>query len=101
MGWYGAIRTSPSSGLGYSDGGDSYRLGALGSLLDLELDALVLLEAAEAAALDLRKVHEDILRAVIWRDEAEALVAVEPLHSSLCHLLTSLIQCGCTKNIRA
>src|SRR6476620_1161654 len=91
MGWYGIIRTSPLSGLGHSDGGDSHRLGALGSLLDLELDALVRLEGAEAAALDLGKVHEDILRAVIRGDEAEALVAVEPLHSSLCHLLTSLI----------
>src|SRR5690242_6855465 len=99
MGWHGAIRTSPSSGLGRLDGGDSHRLGALGSLLDLELDALVLLEGAEAAALDLGKVHEDILRPVVRGDEAEAFVAVEPFHSSLCHLLTSLIQFGCTKNI--
>lgn len=30
--------------LGRSDGGDAYRLGALGSLRDLELDALILIE---------------------------------------------------------
>ena len=41
------------------------------------------------------------VRAALDRDEAITLVAVEPFHSSLCHLLTSLIQSGCTKNIRA
>ena len=67
-------------------------MGTLGSLLDLELDTLDLLGGAEAASLDLGKVHENIFRAVVRGDETEALVAVEPLHSSLCHLLTSLIQ---------
>jgi hypothetical protein len=98
MGWYGHSRTS--SCVGFLDCSDSYRLGSLGPLLDLELDTLVFLERAKAASLDLGKVDEDILRAIVRGDEAEALITVEPLHSSLCHLLTSLIQFGCTKNIR-
>jgi hypothetical protein len=36
-------------------------------------------------------VDEEVLRAVVRGDEAEALFTVEPFHSSLCHLLTSLI----------
>src|SRR4051812_36660211 len=31
-------------------------------------------------------MHEEILALVIGRDEAEALVVVEPLHGSCCHL---------------
>jgi len=101
MGWYGIIRTSPPVCMGRSDYSDSHCLGTLGSLLDLELNALILLERAEAASADLGKVDEHVRRAAVRSDEAEAFVAVEPFHSSLCHLLTSLIQCGCTKNIRA
>jgi hypothetical protein len=70
-------------------------------LLDLELDTLVFLERPKAAAADLGEVDEDILRPIVRSDKAEALFTVEPFHSSLCHLLTSLIQSGCTKNIRA
>lgn len=43
------------------EGGHSHRLGAFGPLGDFELDALILLEAAEAAFLDLRMVDEYIL----------------------------------------
>jgi hypothetical protein len=38
-----------------------------------------LLEAAEAFSVDGRLVHEDLLAAVVGRDEAEALLRVEPL----------------------
>ncbi len=41
-----------------SDDGDTGRLGALGALADLEPHVLVLFEAAEPAALDLRVVNE-------------------------------------------
>jgi hypothetical protein len=72
------------------DGSDSYCLGAFGSLLDLELDTLVLREGAVAASLDLGIVDEEILRAAIGGDEVEARVTVEPFHSSLCiYLLPS------------
>src|SRR2546429_7150970 len=84
----------------FLDGCDSYRLGPFSSLRNLELNTLVFLERTVAAALDLGVVDEEVLRAVVRGDEAEALVTVEPFHSSLCHLLTSLIQCGYTKNIR-
>jgi hypothetical protein len=56
----------------------------LGPLRYLELDALVLLEATEAVALDLGVVHEHV-RSVLAGDEAEALLRVEPLDSSLSH----------------
>jgi hypothetical protein len=59
-------------------------LRALGALGDLELHLLVLLEATEAVAVDLGVVHEDVW-AVRACDEAEALLGVEPFHSSLCH----------------
>src|SRR5581483_8938725 len=90
--------TSPLSG--QLDRGHSDSLGALRPLLDVELDALIFFERPEAARLDLRVVDEDIFRTLVRGDKAKAFVAVEPFHSSLCHLLTSLIQTGCTKNIR-
>jgi hypothetical protein len=46
-------------------------------------------------------VDEDILRPIVRSDKTEALVTVEPLHSSLRHLLSSLVQSGCTKHPRA
>jgi hypothetical protein len=66
---------------GYSGG-----LRAFCALADLELDSLILLEGAEAAALDLGVMNEDVIRTAIGGDEAEALFAVEPFHSSLCHI---------------
>jgi len=78
--------------VGFLDGSDSYCLGSFGSLPNLELNTLVFLERAIAASLDLGVVDKEVLRAVVRGDEAEAFVTVEPFHSSLCHLLTSLIQ---------
>src|ERR1700733_4569321 len=60
-------------------------LRTLGTLGDFEFHLLVLLEAAEASAIDLGVVHEDV-RTLRLRDETEALFGVEPLHGSLCHL---------------
>ena len=57
-----------------------------------ELDALVLLERAVTAPLALGVVDEEVLSAVVGGDEAKTLVAVEPFHSALWHLLTSFIQ---------
>src|SRR5205085_1206973 len=56
------------------------RGGALLPLHDVELDALAFVERLEAAALNGRVVHEQVFAAVLGRDEAEALVVVEPLH---------------------
>ena len=68
-----------------SDDADVVGLGALGPLDDVELDRLVLVEAAVAVGLDGGEVHEDIGTPVSLSDEAEALLGVEPLDSSLCH----------------
>lgn len=74
-----------------SDDGDVGGLEPLGSLLDVELDPLCLFKVAEAAALNRREVDEDVCALIVGSDEAEALFAVEPLHSSLRHTFSSLI----------
>ena len=79
-------RTSPRVRLGLLDRGHLDRLGALGPLLNVELDTLIFLERAKTAALNLGVVDENIRRITIRGDKAETLVAVEPFHSSLCHL---------------
>jgi len=68
------------------DGPNTRGLRPLGALADLELDLLVLLQGAEAAALDFRVVDENIRGPVLRGDKAEALLRVESLHSSLWHL---------------
>src|SRR6185312_1691836 len=65
-----------------SGGADACGLRALGYL---ELHVLVLLQAAEAVAVNLGVVHEDV-RSVGAGDEAVALLRVEPLDGSLCHV---------------
>src|SRR4051794_12888421 len=72
----------------YSDQGDASRLGALLALADIEAHALVLLERLEAAALDLRVVHEHVGATVLGGNEPEALFGVEPLHGAFCHLVS-------------
>lgn len=72
------------------DGGHSHCLRAFRSLADLELDSLILLKGAKTVALDLRMVNEHIFCAAVRSDKAEALVAVEPFHGSLCHTNFSL-----------
>src|SRR4051812_218219 len=72
-----------------SDRADVLRLRALLALRGVELDALVLVEALVAGSGDGGVVDEHVLAAVIGSDEAEALLAVEPLHSALCHVVLS------------
>src|SRR5262249_41813985 len=64
--------------------------GALSTVADLELDALAFLERLVAVALDCRVVDEDVV-ALVARDEAVPLLAVEELHSALCHEFSFLI----------
>ncbi|KAG6495112.1 hypothetical protein ZIOFF_042903 [Zingiber officinale] len=64
--------------------GDIDGLGApVVALGDRELDALSLGEGPEPVGLDGRLVDEEILSAVVGRDEAESLGVVEPLHRAL------------------
>ena len=57
--------------------------------VDVELDALILFERAVTAARDRGVVDEYVLCAAVGGDEAEAFIAVEPLHSSLCHTFST------------
>src|SRR5436190_16712511 len=60
--------------------------GALGALLGVVAHLRAVSQRLEAAALDRAVMHEQILAGVIGCDEPEALVVVEPLHGSCCHL---------------
>jgi hypothetical protein len=63
---------------------DGVGLWALGALRDLELDPLAILEGLVTIHLDGGEVNENI-RAVVDRDEAVALLGVEPLNGALSH----------------
>ena len=62
-------------------------LEAFRPLGDVELHGLALLQALEAACLDSRKMHENIV-ARLAADKAEALGIVKPFHCSLFHCVT-------------
>src|SRR3954451_18287272 len=82
----GGITRGVFSRVVWSDGANTRGLRPLGALADLELDLLVLFKGAETAALNFRVVDKHIGGAVLGGDKAEALLRVEPLHSSLWHL---------------
>src|SRR5262245_5857877 len=84
--------------MSHLDGGYLDRLRTFLPLLDLELNALVLLKRAKAAPLDFGIVDEEVLSAVVWGDETVALFAVEPFHSSLRHLLNFSHSADAPKN---
>src|SRR3954469_15961917 len=63
--------------------GGSLAAGTVGD--QLELDLLAFRQMGHAGALDGADVHECVLAAVIRRNEAEALGAVEPLNRSRSH----------------
>src|SRR5215469_98941 len=73
---------------GRSDGADRRCLRAAVAVLDVEFDPLPLFEAAVAIHLDSGEVHEHI-PATVDRDEAVALVRVEPLDGALSHCPTT------------
>src|SRR5664279_4595960 len=62
----------------WSGDADVRRLGSLGALTDRVGDLLVLLEGAVAGAGDRREMDEHVGAATVRRDEAEALLGVEP-----------------------
>src|SRR5262245_15409580 len=62
---------------------------ALGPLGHLERHLLAFLEGLEPAHLDGREMREQILAAVVGRDEPVALGSIEPLHRTGCHTPTS------------
>src|SRR4051794_23579768 len=64
---------------------DVRRLRAFRALAGLVLDLRVLRERLEALTGDIAVVDEEVLAALVGRDEAVALRVVEPLHGSCCH----------------
>src|SRR5688500_8379743 len=64
-------------------------LRALRTLLDLVLDGRAFIKALVALALDRAERHEDVVTTLGLGDEAVALVSVEPLDGSGCHIHTS------------
>ena len=65
-----------------SDYANVLGLRALLALRDVELDALVLIEATKAARRDGPEMDEHVGTATIRGDETETLVRVEPLHDT-------------------
>ena len=60
---------------------------------NVELDALALVEALVAVALDVGEVNEDVIT-LLARDEPEAFFRVEELDSALCHKYSFLSTAG-------
>ena len=61
-------------------------LQAAGVLLDLEANLLAIGEITQIRAFHRRDVNEDVLRPVLWRDEAETLGRVEEFYGSCSHV---------------
>src|SRR5258706_3464601 len=80
---------------GRSDGAQIVRRGLtrLSVSNNVEGDLLSHVEPMHPSAFDCDDMHEDILAAVIWLDEAEALLDIEPLHGSLRHLALLSVTC--------
>src|SRR5260221_1401675 len=85
------------SGRYASDRADVLRLRPLLSLGRVEFDLLVLIQRPVAGARDRGEVDEHVRRPVIGGDETKALVGVEPLHCSCCHVLKSFIRHATTR----
>src|SRR4051794_14798581 len=71
---------------------------ALRALLCVVAHLRALGQRLEAAALDRAVMHEQVLALVIGRDEPEALVVVEPLNGSSCHLKVSFRMLSALRN---
>src|SRR5918994_1909122 len=63
------------------------------ALRHVEGDLLAVLQRLEAGALDRAVMGEQILAAVVRRDESEALGVVEPLHGTCSHVIHFLKYC--------
>ena len=61
---------------------------------NVESDLLSLVEDTHASAFDRADVHEDIFAAIVWLDKAEALLVIEELHGSFCHIASFRYVCN-------
>jgi len=64
---------------------------ALRALLHFEADLLVFLEGLETVRPYFGKVCEQVLTAVVRRDEAEAFSVVEPFYDTGCHFSSKFV----------
>src|ERR1700733_6357300 len=74
-----------------SDRANVLRFGSFASGSHVEGDLLALLERLEPTAGDVGVVDEDVALVIGLGDESEALLAVEELHSSGCHVFPSFL----------
>jgi hypothetical protein len=72
----------------FSERLDICSLFPLWTLLHLKAHILFSLQRFEAAALNLRKMREQVFTAAVRRDEPKALRIVEPLRYSCCRYLS-------------
>ena len=63
---------------------------ALRAVNDVKAYTLVFSQSAEAFGVDLGEVSENVVTAVVWSDEAEALGVVKPFNGTGCHVLFPL-----------
>jgi hypothetical protein len=82
----------PQHGSLLGDRPNVYGLRSLVRRLGLVLDLCALGQRLEAIAGDAAVMDEEVLTYLVRRDEAEALVVVEPLHCSGGHVATSTIR---------
>src|SRR5215210_3568235 len=87
---FGLAAPSPRRGGRRLQRGDVDRLRALVAGLGIEGDLRALGQRLEAVGVDAGVVDEEVLATLIGRDEAEALVVVEPLHGSGRHDFSSM-----------
>jgi hypothetical protein len=78
-----------------SDGAQIVRRGLAAPSVsnNIKRDLLSLVEPRHSGSFDRADVDEDVLAAVIRLDEAEAFLAIEPLHGSLRHLAFLSVTC--------
>lgn len=84
-----------------ADHANAISLLTLGALGDFELHLLTFFEQTEAARLDRAVVDEDVVARALNRDEAVALLGIEPFDGSLRHLFSLHTFCSRTSRPRA
>ena len=92
-----AFLVAPATRALRSDEANVLRLFTLPARTDVELDRLPFLQGAVPAALNRREVDEHI-GPVLARDEAVALLCVEPFHGSCRQRLAPLTSCACNSS---
>src|SRR5208337_2804926 len=70
---------------------------SLGALFNFEADTITFRNALKTLTFDGTIVNKDIFVAIVYRDESETFLIVEPLYSTLRHFSDFLLNCvSCT-----